>query len=219
MGAELVLFLRQHKLYSIFSFKRRACNLRGSPTRAAFGFCLLQELRLTTEQKFNVGIRDAPQILRNEIQNLLGAGDYKYTNHFHKIYLDEYVVDNPNFMAHTVEPIMPVNPLWRRETTKDGGKQEIGLLIETQVIGCLPQMRPFGRMWWPLTSAHVSRNLNVRLCPQKGSLITYFKVVLGIQSLNHIRISDERLRLSLHNPFLYLCPSICTRRTLGSHLV
>lgn len=218
MGAELVLFLRQHKLYSILSFKRRACNMRGSPTRAAFGFCLLQELRLTTEQKFNVGIRDAPQILRNEIQNLLGTGNYKHIDHSHKIYLDEYIVDNPDFMARTVEPIMPVNPLWRRETT-NGGKQEIGLLIETQVIGCLPNMHHFGRMWWPLTSAHVSRNLNVRLRSQKGSLIVRFKVVLGIQSLNHIRISDERLRLSLHNPFMYLCPSICTRRTLGSHLV
>lgn len=72
LGAELVLFLRQHKLYSIFSFKRRASNMRGSPARAAFGFCLLQELRLTTESKFNSGNRNAPQLLRDELQNLLG---------------------------------------------------------------------------------------------------------------------------------------------------
>ena len=72
MGAELVLYIRQHKLFSILSFKRRACNLRGSPTRAAFGFCLLQELRLSTELKFNAGIRDAQNLLRTELENLLG---------------------------------------------------------------------------------------------------------------------------------------------------
>ena len=45
--------------------------MRGSPIRAAFGWALLQEIRLTTEQKFNTGQRNVPQLLRTELQGLL----------------------------------------------------------------------------------------------------------------------------------------------------
>ena len=48
--------------------------MRGSPIRAAFGWALLQEIRLTAEQKFNTGQRDVPQLLRNELQDLLSKG-------------------------------------------------------------------------------------------------------------------------------------------------
>lgn len=45
--------------------------MRGSPIRAAFGWALLQEIRLSIEKKFNLGQHDVPQLLRIELLNLL----------------------------------------------------------------------------------------------------------------------------------------------------
>lgn len=50
-------------------------------------------------------------------------------------------------------------------------------------------------------------------------LFNDFKVVLGIAKLNHARLSDPRISLSLHNPFIYLSPELTERRSLGNHLV
>ena len=73
--------------------------------------------------------------------------------------LDGYEVLDPTFSAHIIEPLMPVNPLWRAPLSND--IQEVGLLLETHVISCFPSMLPLGRVWWPLSSATMSRNLNV----------------------------------------------------------
>lgn len=70
-------------------------------------------------------------------------------------------------MPRSVEPLMTVNPLWRKETTVPNQLQEIALLLETQTIGCDETMLPFARVWWPLTSSHISRSLNVSIDKKK----------------------------------------------------
>ena len=56
---------------------------------------------------------------------------------------------------------MPVNTLWRARLTEH--LEEVGILLETHVVACLPQMLPLGRVWWPLTAAMMSRNMNVSI--------------------------------------------------------
>ena len=76
---------------------------------------------------------------------------------------DNYDILDRDFVSRTVEPLMSVNPLWRKESVAPDALQEIGLLIETQTIGSGTAMLPFAKVWWPLTTSHISRSLNVSI--------------------------------------------------------
>ena len=77
------------------------------------------------------------------------------------MFLDDYPILDESFATHVIEPLMPVNPLWRNPLSEH--VDEVGMLIETHVIACTPSMMPLSRVWWPLTAACMSRNLNVSL--------------------------------------------------------
>ena len=153
--------------------------MRGSPIRAAFGWALLQETRLAIEQKFNSGSRDVPHILRTELQNLLGKFHLSIET-FLPVILDNYALIDRDFMSRSVEPLMTVNPLWRKESDDPNALQEIGILLETQTIGCGTAMLPFARVWWPLTTAHVSRSLNVSPVFMLSRAINLIKIIFRL---------------------------------------
>ena len=76
-----------------------------------------------------------------------------------KYFLDGYPVLDGTFSARITEPLMPVNPLWQQGMSEQ--VNEVGMLLEVQVVACHPSMLSLARCWWPLTSAVMSRHMNV----------------------------------------------------------
>ena len=115
---------------------------------------------------------------------------------------------------------MPLNSIWKEENDK---AVNMGLLIEVQVVACEKEDLHLGRCWWPLTSAHISRSLQVKIMFITTFLILInikmkneIQVVLGTRKILHTRVTSPMLKLNLHDPMLYLSPRNTDRRTIGS---
>ena len=113
---------------------------------------------------------------------------------------------------------MPNSPIWK-ETRQ--GRNDVGVLLEVQTVACSDEKQNLGKVWWPLTHAHISKSLQVRENQKRSSWTSHIKniiqVVLGTEKLNHVRVSNPQLSLNLHDPTFYLSPRNTTRRTLCSH--
>ena len=154
-------FIIDHRLDSIMFMKRRSTNTRGSPVRAAVFWCLLEEGRCAVENRFNLNMHSNRRPLRELVYTFIGMDIHLHENIFNLLYLDRHAVLDADFGPHIVEPIMPVNRLWRQPVVDD--IYEVGMLLEVQVIGCRNEMLPFGRIWWPLCAAMMSRTMNVSI--------------------------------------------------------
>ena len=53
---------------------------------------------------------------------------------------------------------MPANTVWKEE---HGDHSDVGMLFEIQVVACGGEEMSLGQCWWPLTSAHISRSMQV----------------------------------------------------------
>ena len=84
----------------------------------------------------------------------------KLNGHHNKANSEACPVDNAEFNVRGTSPLLPVNPIWKREERKNS--LDVGILLEVQTIACKPDLFALGKNWWPLTSAHISRSLNVR---------------------------------------------------------
>ena len=71
-GVRLFNFIREKKMYSILFMRRRAMNQRGTPVRAASQYCLLEEVRLGLNQKYNEGRHQPFTALRDAMRQLIG---------------------------------------------------------------------------------------------------------------------------------------------------
>ena len=139
--------------------------------------------------------------------------------------LEACEIQNPEFTCVTVNPIMPVNPIWKKEREQ---KLELGLILETQNVACERDRMHLGRCWWPLARAQLSRSLHVRKqrkevilahkreCKLNSINQHYIQVVLGTTELSHVRLSNPLMSLNLHDPTIFLSPENTSRRTIGS---
>ena len=148
--------------------KRRSTNQRGTPVRAAFQWVMLEEARLAIEARMNDDNLSTARPFREIVNQFTGeflADDFVTLKN--KYCSDNHEVLDSTFNSHNVEPLMPVNTLWQNALSgsynQTGYHQitEVGFLIETQTIACPDEMLALGKCWWPLTSAIMSRNLNV----------------------------------------------------------
>lgn len=156
--------------------RRRAINQRGTPVRAAAQWCMLEEVRLYVDARFNDNSRIGHRVLRDAINQLIGKSQNYFfcmeKYQFQKIqdicewisqklrtyYSDGYEVINSDFSLRSITPLMPLNGMWRQQRHH---VNSCGLLLELHTVGCTEEMLPFTRVWWPLTGSHVGRTLNV----------------------------------------------------------
>ena len=68
-------------------------------------------------------------------------------------------VSDANFTSHKTKPLMLNNPIWK-EVRQD--RNDVGALLEIQTVACTNEMKNLGKVWWPLTHAHISKSLQVR---------------------------------------------------------
>ena len=87
-------------------------------------------------------------------------------------------------MIRSVPPMMPLNPMWRRQT---GEMHAVGLLLELQSVACTDEMLPFAKSWWPLAGNTVGRTMNVSE-RKKDSL---YKVGRTYLHILYLRLSSE----------------------------
>ena len=75
-----------------------------------------------------------------------------------KMFSAKCPVGDTDFCVHGTTPLLPVNPIWKEERD---GMVDVGILLEIQTYACKTPMIALGKVWWPLTQAHISRSLNV----------------------------------------------------------
>ena len=72
MGANIMYDLTNQGLYSVLFMRRKQANQRGSPVRASLLWCLMEEVRVTTEDRYNQGLYTNERPLRAAVLNFLG---------------------------------------------------------------------------------------------------------------------------------------------------
>ena len=150
-------YITDNKLFSLIFFHRRSENRRGAPIRAALTWALLEESRIYAEMRFNQNYRVTSRPLRLNVQTMISKF-FKRQGKSPYYFLDACPIDNSNFTVRGTTPLLPVNPIWKEEKN---GVFDVGVLIEVQTLACSPDMFTLGKCWWPLTSSHISRCLNV----------------------------------------------------------
>ena len=55
---------------------------------------------------------------------------------------------------------MSGNTVWKESRQ---GRNDVGVLLEVQTVACNEDLQDLGKVWWPLTHAHISKSLQVRL--------------------------------------------------------
>ena len=180
-------------MYTVLFMKRRAINQRGTPVRAAVQWCLLEEVRGSLEQHFNDGLRTEVRPLRDAVNRLISKfsalSEMKKKLRYLQKLSDSYEVINSDFMIRSVPPMMPLNPMWRRQT---GEMHAVGLLLELQSVACTDEMLPFAKSWWPLAGNTVGRTMNVS--ERQGSLFwkdSLYKVRRTYFHILYLRLSSE----------------------------
>ena len=157
-------------MYSLLYLRRRADNTRGSPVRAALLWSMLEEARIYTEDHFNMNQR----VVTRPIRDLIAAitGEIRGTQIILKPdgFSEKFDLIDPDFQVRAVESLLPTNPLWKQQV---GQFTHAGLLVEVQTIGCRTDMVHLAKNWWPLTSATVSRSLNVSLNIFFGTFLVF----------------------------------------------
>ena len=79
--------------------------------------------------------------------------------HFYKQFSAACTVSDASFTSHKVKPLMPNTPIWKEVRQ---GRNDVGVLLEIQTVACADEMQNLGKVWWPLTQAHISKSLQVR---------------------------------------------------------
>ena len=71
-GATLMTQIRNHRAFSLLSMRRKQINQRGSPARAAAMWCLVEEIRLSCEGRWNDNIINEVRPFRDSLNAILG---------------------------------------------------------------------------------------------------------------------------------------------------
>ena len=71
-GRLLLQRILQHRAFSLLSMRRKQINQRGSPARAAIMWCLVEEIRICCEERWNEDIITEVRPFREAVTGLIG---------------------------------------------------------------------------------------------------------------------------------------------------
>ena len=77
---------------------------------------------------------------------------------FYQFHLEGLPVRDPNFNVRPVAPLMDTMPLWLKQ---ESAIQQVGMLIEIQMVASNNEDFNLARVWWPFGKAVLSNRLQV----------------------------------------------------------